>query len=126
MGLSLPRNERVIYDLRPKWSAWFWSMLFLWWTIAWPMWVWLIRKRTRYVVTTGRVVKKKGWLSKSSEEYPMEEIRHIKTSRSIGERILGGGTIILDTGPGEIHLEAVPGPRDVVNTIREQKRTPAR
>jgi hypothetical protein len=115
-GLSLQEDEEVLHSFRPKISAWFWPILLtcgLWLPVA--LWN---RRKVRYVVTDKRVIKKRGRLSSSTEEFRLSDVSRLETNRSFGERILGGGTITLDTGVDQMTLKAVPKHSTVAATIR--------
>lgn len=117
-GIALQENEAVLHDLRPKWSAWIWPIVFtcgIYAVVAWRK-----RQTMRYIVTDTRAIFKRGsWAGSSTEEFRLSDVRRLRTETSLGEKIIGGGTLILDTGVDQLRLAAVPNHSDVAASIRE-------
>jgi len=104
------------HEFRPTWAAWFW-MLVLSLGLLTP-YVWWRRRGVRYEIRDGRAIRYTGRLSTSVEEIRIADVSRMETHRSFGEKILGGGSITLDTGVDEMTLSAVPDPDGVINTVR--------
>ena len=84
---------------------------------------WLARRKTRYIVTSQRVIKKKGILGSSSTEYRIDDIRQLQTGSSWMEGLVGKGNIRFSTGAGGSTIEfgGVPNYKSVANTIRAEQ-----
>jgi uncharacterized membrane protein YdbT with pleckstrin-like domain len=111
-------NRNVLHEFRPTWAAWFWSLV-LTMGIALP-WVWWRRRGVRYEVTDERVIRHTGRLSTATDEFALEDVSRIRTCRSVGEKLLGGGTVVIDTGIDEMVISAVPEYEAVVSTLRKR------
>ena len=82
---------------------------------------WARRRAVRYVVTSERVIATAGLLSRERAEVELTDIRQIGLVQSLGQRLLGVGTVTCDSATGEgveIRLEAVADPSDVLELIR--------
>jgi len=84
-------------------------------------WVWYRRRGIRYEITEERIIKHTGRLGSATEEISFEDISRVRTSQSLGERLFGVGTIVVDTGVDHLELAAVPNHDRVVETIRNQQ-----
>lgn len=129
-GIALLDGESVQHDLRPRWGKWFWTIVIGVCTLPMfigvlPLWhVYRSRKKTRFIITTDRViVKKGGWSGTSTEEFRTDQIKRVKTSRSIGEKLLGGGTLLLDMGADELRLDGLPNFETVKTSIQNAQRS---
>lgn len=114
-GISLQEGETVHHSFRPAWGAWFWPIV-----LTFGLWipiVWWNRRKVRYIVTDNRVIRKRGRVGSSVEQIRIADVSRVVTNRSLGERILGGGSMMLDTGPDEMTLTAVPNHSTVSDTI---------
>ena len=79
---------------------------------------------TFYVVTSDKVVCKKGVIRRDTIEMRYENIEHVNARQTILERIIGFGDIDLataGTGENEATLDNVRQPRQVTQTINQQK-----
>jgi hypothetical protein len=115
-GVQLRDDEEVLHDFRPSWAAWFWSIC-----LTFGFWIpvaWWQRQGIRYIVTDERVIRKRGRLGSTTNEFRLADVARLETGRSFGERIFGSGTIILDTGVDELRMKAVPNHTEVAATIR--------
>lgn len=110
-------NEETLREFRPTWAGWFWSIV-LTFGFALPF-VWWRRRAIKYEITDSRVIKRRGRLATTTDEFLLSDVTRVQTHRSLGERILGGGTIVLDVGVDELTLTAVPNHQDIVSLIRE-------
>ena len=65
-------------------------------TLAAALWLvgrYLRWMRTVYAVTTNRVIRQRGILSRDFDEIPVTKVRAIEVHQSFGQRILGYGTV---------------------------------
>lgn len=104
------------HEFRPTWAAWFW-LLVLTVGMAAP-YVWWHRRGVRYEVTPDRVVKHTGRLSSKTDEFQLEDVKRVRTKQSVGEKLFGAGSIVIDSGVDEMKLSAVPNHDQVVQSIR--------
>jgi uncharacterized membrane protein YdbT with pleckstrin-like domain len=111
----------TLHEFRPTWAAWFWILVV---TIGMAApYVWWRRRGVRYEITDSRVMEHTGRLSSETDEFLIDDITRVQTRQSLGERLIGGGTIVVDTGVDELTLAAVPNHQDVVETIREAQQS---
>lgn len=86
--------------------------------VLWPVLVW----RTKvYAVTTERLVIREGVLSRSGRDIPLARINDISFTHTLGERILGCGTLTVESAGerGQIVLVDVPRVETVQRTLYE-------
>lgn len=92
----------------------------------------LLNKNRRYIVTDQRVLKKGGFIRKSTTEVPISEVTSITTSTGIFERIFGAGTVnITSRGAvgksglfgqtGSVKLKHLPKYNEIAATIRQHQ-----
>lgn len=74
---------------------------------------------TLFVVTTRRVVVRSGVLSRSGRDVPLSRINDITFSHSLFERLLGCGTLVVESAgeSGAVVLTAVPQVEQVQRTV---------
>ncbi len=142
-------GEELVLDLRPHWIALFlpglatigvvlagfwliskadgvvnWAILggmailliayplrrFIWWLTSY------------FVVTSDRLIHREGWIAKRSMEIPLEAINDVRFRQGIFERIIGAGTLIVQSASesGREEFKAIRGPEDVQKTIYHQ------
>lgn len=77
-----------------------------------------LRWRTStYTVTSRRIITRKGILNKTGHDLPLRSINNVTYERSVTDRMLGCGTLVLETAADEpLTLPDVPGV-ERVNTI---------
>jgi len=77
----------------------FWLLLFviglLWILVRYFRWI-----RTVYAVTNRRVIVQKGIFSKDFDEIPVTQVRGVDVHQSVGQRILGYGTVRVSSEGG--------------------------
>ena len=77
----------------------FWLLLFviglLWILVRYLRWI-----RTVYAVTNRRVIVQKGIFSKDFDEIPVTQVRGVDVHQSVGQRILGYGTVRVSSEGG--------------------------
>lgn len=86
--------------------------------------VYLARKRSRYVVTNQRVVSNVGLLRNSSDETRIKDIRSMATKQGLLERLFRKGSVKIDSTGADGHLDitGVKNHEQFANVIRERQR----
>lgn len=82
------------------------------------------RKRSRYIVTNQRVKKSVGILRRTTGETRIADIRGLTTEQGILERLVGKGSVLIDSGAaaGRLGIKGVANHEELATTIREQQR----
>lgn len=76
---------------------------------------------TTYSLTNRRLVMRTGVLTRVSVDLPLWRIADVSAERSLGDRILGCGTLVARTaGEGAVELRDVPEVRLVQRAVAEQ------
>jgi uncharacterized membrane protein YdbT with pleckstrin-like domain len=91
------------------------AVLLLRWT-AWPFLVWW---NTVYAVTTDRLVLRRGVLNRSGHDMPLGRLNDISFSHTVWERMLGCGTLVVESAGerGQLTLDDVPRVEHVQRTL---------
>ncbi|MDP9330608.1 MAG: PH domain-containing protein [Actinomycetota bacterium] len=76
---------------------------------------------TIFVVSTQRVIHRQGWIARRSMEIPLDKINDVRFEQSIIERLIGAGTLIIQSASeaGRNEFEHIRHPEDVQRTIYE-------
>lgn len=132
-GVTVFEGEELYHDIQPSWAA-YWKdivigscmLMFLigpyWWMKAYAK-----RKNSRYVVTSDRVIRKKGSLTGSStEEVQFVDIDEIRTHQSSVEGLLDKGTVefsLRERGRQDktVTLDGISEYESVKTTIRREQ-----
>ncbi len=77
----------------------------------------LKRLATKYVVTDFRVIRMDGILRKSENAMPYNKVERVQLTQGLVERILGIGTLVVDTGEDQMLISSVRNPRNVERAI---------
>ena len=78
-------------------------------------------RATTYSLTNRRLVMRTGVLNKVSVDLPLWRINDVSTQRSLGDRVLGCGTLVAQTaGEGSVALRDVPEVQHVQRAVSEQ------
>jgi membrane protein YdbS with pleckstrin-like domain len=95
-------TQHVVHRLSAvdaRYLAYFFGLLFvlglLWLIVRYVRWV-----RTVYAVTSRRVIVQRGILSRDFDEIPVGQVRGVDVHQSIGERMLGFGTVRVSSEGG--------------------------
>ncbi len=72
-----------------------------------------------FVVTSDRLIRRQGLIAKHSMEIPLEHINDVRFSQNILERVIGAGTLIVQSASeaGREEFTNVRHPEDVQKTI---------
>ena len=100
---------------------------------VWALWRWLEWKADLWAVTSQRVIDESGVLTVRAVDSPLDKINEVTSTQSIWGRMLGYGTLNIQTAAemGSTTIETVERPMDFKETILEQQersrhRVPAR
>lgn len=115
---SLAPGETIIQ--RGKWPAifWFgaWAALVLLGLLLVGIYIFLhaavVMKTTDFAVTSKRVVVKRGWLNRRTQELAVESVEGVMVQQSIWARICGYGRVVV-TGTGDATIVFPPMARPV-------------
>jgi uncharacterized membrane protein YdbT with pleckstrin-like domain len=104
-----PLGQLVVLTLGAALVGWTCVRPFLrWWT-------------TTYTLTTRRLVMRSGVLTRVSVDLPLWRVTDVSTQRSLGDRLLGCGTLVAQTaGEGVVELRDVPEVQHVQRAVAEQ------
>ncbi|GAB3644309.1 PH domain-containing protein [Streptomyces sparsus] len=91
-------------------SLWFWLIPLLQW------------RRTVYILTTRRVYKRSGFLTKAGRSIPLIRVNDVSFKASLWERIMRYGTIHIQSASeqGKMTLKHVPDPEGLTALIYQQ------
>ncbi len=144
---ALSQDETIVTSFRQHWKllvipiAWFVLAMAIiifvltrgWWNAAeWMIvlavvgaGVWFIVRpvvswaTTRYVLTTHRLITRKGLLAKSGVEIPLERITNVNFSQTVFERMLGAGDLLVESAGmgGQSKFSNIPHPDDFASLL---------
>ncbi len=123
---TLPDNETIEMEISFHWThtlvAWLY-LLFLGWLIIGVFLfisMYLEKWTTERALTNRRLILKRGFIRRKTEEISFNRVEEINLSQSILQRILGSGDIkVTGTGAGEIMLKNIDDPLDVQKKVNE-------
>lgn len=74
---------------------------------VWPLLEW---RATSYVLTTRRLITREGLLSRRGHDVPLTRIEDVSFSYTLFERLLGCGTLVVESSGerGELELTDIP------------------
>lgn len=147
-GDVLTDDEDIVVAFRQHWKllavpfAWFVGVLivlvviFLWlpvgggfelaidllvlaafgWFVVRPVVDWWM---TRYVLTTKRLITRKGLIAQSGIEIPLERITNVNFSQSFWERFLGAGDLLVESAgtTGQSRFANIPRPDQFASVL---------
>jgi uncharacterized membrane protein YdbT with pleckstrin-like domain len=148
---ALTADETVVEAFRPHWKllalpiVWFillsigWGLV-LKWTDIWPfgfivyvgLGLWLVVHplltwwTSMYVLTTERLMTRRGLISKSGIEIPLENITNVNFAQTVFERMIGAGDLLVESAgsTGQSKFKDIPHP-DAFQTelyrVREER-----
>jgi uncharacterized membrane protein YdbT with pleckstrin-like domain len=141
----LLENEELVFDLKPHWiaivPAIFLGIVAIvggWFVYGWipddsslgkklvllailvallvftvgPIVRWMF---TRFVLTTDRIITRRGFIAKQSKEIPLERINDVAFSQTVFERMVGAGDLLIESAGerGQERISDVRKPEDV-------------
>jgi len=110
----------VPYDFRPVGQfavAIVVGVLATWWTVI-PFLRW---RTTTYTLTSHRLITRSGILNKTGTNLPLARVNDVTFARSLGDRMLGCGTLRVQTAAdaGPVELVDIPDVEEVHVTMSE-------
>ena len=92
-------------------------IIFLWLAFA-PFVVW---RSTHYVFTTKQVLFREGVIRREERGIPLAKVNDVKATQSLFERMLGCGTLVVESAGehGQSVLENIPRVVRVMNTLKD-------
>lgn len=113
------------FDVIPSGGKWIVSVILLlvWiYTAILPFLRW---QYTMFVLTSDRLITRRGIIAKHSKEIPLENINDVAFSQSVLERMVGAGDLLIESAGerGQEHIENVRNPEQVQLTIYKQSET---
>lgn len=75
------------------------------------IWPWIKRRTTELVITSQRVILKRGWLQVDWQEIPADKVEEVAIGQGLLGRLLDYGSIVMKgSGGGSIELQQVARP----------------
>lgn len=89
----------------------------LWLGVRWLAW-----RTTHFVITTDRLIARKGIIAKSGIEIPLERVNNVSFNQSIFERVIKAGDLLIESGgeDGQQRFTDILRPDEVQNLIHLQ------
>ena len=123
---TLPDNETIEMEISFHWThtlvAWLYLLVLGWLIIGVFLFIsmYLEKWTTERALTNRRLILKRGFIRRKTEEISFIRVEEINLSQSILQRILGSGDIkVTGTGAGEIMLKNIDDPLDVQKKVNE-------
>jgi uncharacterized membrane protein YdbT with pleckstrin-like domain len=146
----LTSDEKVVSHLHPHWKAVFWPGVFgvlviaavaaAWILLSWnqiallvvsgvglvliaifSFWPWVKWRTTHYVFTNERVIMREGVFSRAGRDIPLGRINDVSFSHTLFERMLGCGTLTIESAGerGQVVLNDIPRVERVQSELYE-------
>ena len=123
---TLPDNETIEMEISFHWThtlvAWLYLLALGWLVIGIFLFIsmYLERWTTERALTNRRLILKRGFIRRKTEEISFNRVEEVNLSQSILQRILGSGDIkVTGTGAGEIMFKNIDDPLDVQKRVNE-------
>ena len=86
----------------------------LWVLVRWLQW-----SNEHFVVTSERLIHRKGVIAKRGMEVPLERVNNIAFNQTAMERLMGSGDLLIESGgeSGQQHFRDIPKPGQVQQKI---------
>jgi|GEM_PF-2806101 len=83
---------------------------------------------SHFVLTTDRIMRRRGWIAKESIEIPLDKISDVRFRQSVLERMLGAGDVVIESAgrSGQERLQAARQPEDDRIDTGFEQRHPSR
>jgi uncharacterized membrane protein YdbT with pleckstrin-like domain len=91
-------------------------------SLIWTAIRWLEWRTTHFVITSDRVIARRGIIAKSGIEIPLERVNNVSFNQSIFERIINAGDLLIESGgeDGQQRFTDILKPDEVQNLIHVQ------
>lgn len=78
--------------------------------VRWSLWPYVVWQTTRYVLTTRRIVIRRGVFGRSGRDIPLTRVNDVSFHHSLVERLLRCGTLTIESASehGQVVLPEVP------------------
>jgi uncharacterized membrane protein YdbT with pleckstrin-like domain len=85
----------------------------------WVIWPFLVWWNTVYAITDRRLVTRQGVLNRTGHDMPLSRLNDVKFSHNVIERVLGCGTLVVESAgeAGQLTLDDVPRVEQVQRTL---------
>lgn len=113
----------ILPDVSAKIISGFFYLIFL--VIPIVLFVWLDRKQKGYIVTSTKIVVKRGLIAKHIDEIVVSDIRYINVYQTILGAIFKYGNISIGTAGHaglEIKMEGLPNPIEIKDRIQSSRK----
>jgi uncharacterized membrane protein YdbT with pleckstrin-like domain len=113
----------VLYETFPErildWIVGIAGTLFL---LAYPVRRLVDWLTSHFVVTSDRIIHRRGWIAKYSMEVPLEAINDVRFEQGIVDRMIGAGTLVVQSASeaGRQVFDHIRNPEEVQRTIYHQ------
>ncbi len=117
---SLSEGEVVEARFTLHWMNWIGVWMATLTVILIPVAAWMaIQIKTReFGVTNRRIIFKKGWIARTSEEMKITSVETVTIDQSLWGRLLGFGTVrVTGRGTSDVVFESIDDPMDVKRSI---------
>lgn len=91
-------------------------------SLAWLGVRWLAWRTTHFVITSDRLIARRGVVAKSGIEIPLERVNNVSFNQSIFERLIKAGDLLIESGgeDGQQRFTDILRPDEVQNLIHLQ------
>ncbi len=91
-------------------------------TALWLLWRYLTWVTTNFVITTDRLIFRRGVFAKSGIEIPLERINNVNFHQTFFERVIGAGDLLIESAgaDGQSRFSDVKSPDSLTNLIHAQ------
>ncbi len=85
----------------------------------WALWPFLVWFNTLYAITTRRLILRSGVFNRTGHDMPLSRLNDVSFSHNLWERMLGCGTLVVESGGemGQLKLDDIPKVELVQRTL---------
>ena len=117
---SLSNNEKILYKAQYHWTFTFMAIVLL--IVGIGLFMLITKWTTEIVLTNKRIIYKRGWISRKTDEIGLNRIEEINLTQGILGRILGFGKLkIQGTGGGGFTSPNIDSPLQFRREIENSK-----
>jgi uncharacterized membrane protein YdbT with pleckstrin-like domain len=114
----------LLIGVIPDWGVQFWlrsaiALVAVLVLVRWTVWPFVVWWNTVYAVTTRRLVIREGVFGREGHDMPLTRLNDVSFSHSFWERLLGCGTLVIESAGehGQIELDDIPHIEQVQRTL---------